>query len=265
MDFNSSTQRHLKEINKKFESRNVNGKDILEITTYQQLNLFILKKLYDKWIYNFNSNKIKYFNYESKDVIQTSKKLMNILSNNISIDINDFGSLFQESSNDLLELVRNPKKYIKEDLIVEEWYDEEKINKRSKYYYYHKKLFDMLIHEMKTKNEVSVKSREIVRYVDAITVDTNEELITDACNFFDCSRNQLLEVEENDSENYYKFFSMSKGDVDNLLSEAISKKNFEESMNHVLNNINKSYLNKFSSNDLREFFHKIKEKGSLSS
>ena len=87
MDFNSSTQRHLKKIKNKFESRNINGKDILEITPYHQLNLFILKNLYDKWVYNFNSNKIKYFNYDSEDVIQTTKKLMNILSNNISIDI----------------------------------------------------------------------------------------------------------------------------------------------------------------------------------
>ena len=110
MDFNSSTQRHLKKIKNKFESRNINGKDILEITSYHQLNLFILKNLYDKWVYNFNSNKIKYFNYDSEDVIQTSKKLMNILSNNISIDISDFSSLFQESSNDLLGLARNPKK-----------------------------------------------------------------------------------------------------------------------------------------------------------
>ena len=265
MDFNSSTQRHLKKIKNKFESRNINGKDILEITPYHQLNLFILKNLYDKWVYNFNSNKIKYFNYDSEDVIQTTKKLMNILSNNISIDISDFSSLFQESSNDLLGLARNPKKYIKKDLFVEEWYDEEKIKKRSKYYYYHKKLFDMLIHEMKTKNEVSVKSKEIIRYVDAITVDTNEELITDACSFFDCSKEHLLEIKENDSENYYKFFSMSKKDVDNLLSEALSKKSFEESMNHILNNINESYLNKFSSNELREFFHNIKEKRSLSS
>ena len=265
MDFNSSTQRHLKEINKKFESRNVNGKDILEITTHRQLNLFILKNLYDKWIDNFNSNKLKYFNYESEDVIQTSKKLMNILSNNISIDINDFGSLFRESSNNLLEFVRDPKKYIKEDLIVEEWYDEEKINKKSKYYYYHRKLFDMLISEMKSKNEVLIKSREIVRYIDTITVETNEELITDTYSFFDCSRDQLLKVEENNTEDYYKFFSMSKGDVDNLLSEALSKKSFEDSMNHILNNINESYLNKFSSNELRDFFHKIKEKGSLSS
>ena len=54
---------------------------------------------------------------------------MNILSNNISIDISDFSSLFQESSNDLLGLARNPKKYIKEDLFVEEWYDEEKLKK----------------------------------------------------------------------------------------------------------------------------------------
>ena len=265
MDFNSSTQRHLKKIKNKFKSRNINGKDILEITSYHQLNLFILKNLYDKWVYNFNSNKIKYFNYDSEDVIQTSKKLMNILSNNISIDISDFSSLFQESSNDLLGLARNPKKYIKEDLFVEEWYDEEKIKKRSKYYYYHKKLFDMLIHEMKTKNEVSVKSKEIVRYVDAITVDNNEELITDACSFFDCSKEHLLEIKENDSKDYYKFFSMSKKDVDNLLSEALSKKSFEESMNHILNNINESYLNKFSSNELREFFHNIKEKRSLSS
>ena len=58
---------------------------------------------------------------------------------------------------------------------------------------------------------------------------------------------------------------MSKKDVDNLLSEALSKKSFEESMNHILNNINESYLNKFSSNELREFFHNIKEKRSLSS
>ena len=66
------------------ELEKIKGTDLLNITSFRQLNLFLLKNIYDKWASNFETNKIKYFNYDSNDLIKATDTMMNILSNNIS-------------------------------------------------------------------------------------------------------------------------------------------------------------------------------------
>ena len=112
MDLNISTDKHLEKIRKKFEFQRITGSDILKITEFHQLNLFILKNIYDQWKSNFETNKIKYFNYESQDVLEIINKLMNILSNNISIEADSFNELFKKSANQVISLIKNPKEIL---------------------------------------------------------------------------------------------------------------------------------------------------------
>ena len=56
---------------------------------------------------------LKYFNYEAADVVKASENMMNILSNNISIDQKDFKSLLESAYNEIINLAINPKEFIK--------------------------------------------------------------------------------------------------------------------------------------------------------
>ena len=86
MDLKKSIDNHLKIVEKKFILSKIKGIDIINITESKQLNLLIIKSLYDQWVLNFEKNKLKYFNYEAADVVKASENMMNILSNNISIE-----------------------------------------------------------------------------------------------------------------------------------------------------------------------------------
>ena len=65
MDLKKSIDNHLKIVEKKFSLGKIKGIDIINITESKQLNLLIIKSLYDQWILNFEKNKLKYFNYEA--------------------------------------------------------------------------------------------------------------------------------------------------------------------------------------------------------
>ena len=65
MDLKKSIDNHLKIVEKKFSLNKIKGIDIINITESKQLNLLIIKSLYDQWILNFEKNKLKYFNYEA--------------------------------------------------------------------------------------------------------------------------------------------------------------------------------------------------------
>ena len=57
--------------------KSVSGKDILNLTTIEQVNFFVLKSLFDKW--NEENNKLRspYFNYDQPEV----KEALDVLSN----------------------------------------------------------------------------------------------------------------------------------------------------------------------------------------
>ena len=55
--------------------------------------------------------------------------MMNILSNNISIEFNDFKIIFKQAFEKLIFLTTDPKEFIKKDLLSSNLYDEEKLEK----------------------------------------------------------------------------------------------------------------------------------------
>ncbi len=264
MDLKTSIDSHLEKIQIKFESKKIKGTDLLNITPFRQLNLFLLKNIYDTWDYNFEINKMKYFNYESNDVSIATNTMMNALSNNISIEINDFNELFRDSSQQILSLAYNPKSFIKNDLLINEWYDEDNIKKKSKYYHYHKKLFQILINKIKSNNEVSIKASELVNYVDNITLEINEDFMEESCSFFNIKKEILFASNSQIKEGYYTFFNLNKNAVDNLIAEALSKKTFEDTIRLIVNNFDENHKNNLTNKKIRDFFHSIKKKTDLS-
>ena len=253
MDLKKSIDNHLKIVEKKFSLGKIKGIDIINITESKQLNLLIIKSLYDQWILNFEKNKLKYFNYEAADVVKASENMMNILSNNISIEFNDFKIIFKQAFEKLIFLTTDPKQFIKKDLL----------EKKSKYFKYYKELFDILINKMKENNEISLKASEIINYIDEVTIDINESLVNETCNLVGCDKKNLFNITIKKESDYYSFFSLTSKEVDNLILEASSKETFEEAANIILNNINNDYSNKLTSKEIRSLLHKLKKDQSL--
>ena len=263
MDLKKSIDNHLKIVEKKFNLNKIKGIDIINITESKQLNLLIIKSLYDQWILNFEKNKLKYFNYEAADVVEASENMMNILSNNISIEFNDFKTIFKQAFENLIFFTTNPKDFIKKDLLSSNLYDEEKLEKKSKYFKYYKELFDILNNKMKENNEISLKTSEIINYIDEVTIDINESLVNETCNLIGCNKENLFNITVKKESDYYSFFSLTSKEVDNLILEASSKETFEEAANIILNNINNDYSNKLTSKEIRSLLHKLKKDQSL--
>ena len=264
MDLTKSIESLLIKIEKKFSSNKIKGADIINITQSKQLNLLIIKNLYDQWTENFENNKIKYFDYESLDVVNASENMMNTLSNNISIDLNDFKSLLLNSLEDLVQLTAYPKDFIKRDLISSGLYDEEKLEKKSKYFKYYSELFVILINQMRENNELSLKASEIINSIDDITIDINDSLIKETCEIIGCEKEELFDKIEEKQSDYYSFFTLSNNEVDNLILEASTKETFEEAANLVLRNLKNVHEKKFTNKDIRTLLHKLKDNHSLS-
>ena len=110
---------YIKKLQDNLKKKVLRGNDIIELTSSKQLNLFILKNIYDTWNKNFEKNKIIYFNYENKEILSAVTSLKNILSNHIEVDIENLKDLIKKSIIELIEYMFNPKSFINNDILTE--------------------------------------------------------------------------------------------------------------------------------------------------
>ena len=259
MDLNRSCENQLKKIEKTISSNKVKGKDLIKITDSKQLNLFLIKNIYDKWNQNFKKNKMNYFDYEAKEVEEATNNMMNVLSNNICVEFDEFKKLFYLSMTDIVELASNPKGFLKKDFLNFRWYDLERIKMRSKYYEYFKDLFNILIERVESNREISIKSHELNKYVDEITIEQNHELVKEVSVLLECNAEEISNIKYNNEFPFYSLFSINKNEVDSLIKEAKSKENFEKAAVLILDNLNEYYKKNLLSNDVKNLLFEIKK------
>lgn len=68
------------------ENKRLSGREILELTPIRQVNLLIIRDLYDAWQKEMESIQSPFFDYSSPAVKDAMNHLRNTLSNNISIE-----------------------------------------------------------------------------------------------------------------------------------------------------------------------------------
>ena len=88
MNIYNLINKYLEKINEKIANKEIFGKDLINLTPSKQINLFVIKNIHKEWNENFKKNKLDYFNYEDPEVISSINTLMNILSNNITLEPN---------------------------------------------------------------------------------------------------------------------------------------------------------------------------------
>ena len=107
MESKINIEEYLNLIEAQFED-NIDGERVLKLTKSKQINLFILKNIYDEWKNNFEKNKLKFFNYEKDEIKDALSNLMNELSYNIKLDKNTTVKFLKKSIYDCIALSNDP-------------------------------------------------------------------------------------------------------------------------------------------------------------
>ena len=130
---------------------------------------------------------------------------------------------------------------------------------RSKYYEYFKDLFNILIERVESNREISIKSHELNKYVDEITIEQNHELVKEVSVLLECNAEEISNIKYNNEFPFYSLFSINKNEVDSLIKEAKSKENFEKAAVLILDNLNEYYKKNLLSNDVKNLLFEIKK------
>jgi hypothetical protein len=93
----------------------ITGNQILNFTPIEQINLFVISNLFDKWKEETSKLKSPYFDFEHADVNAALKTFMNVLSKHISIRRADFDPLLRNAIANALCLTLAPYLFLKEN------------------------------------------------------------------------------------------------------------------------------------------------------
>ena len=210
---------YIKKLQDNLEKKVLRGNDIIELTSSKQLNLFILKNIYDAWNKNFEKNKSIYFNYKDKKVLSAVVSLKNILSNHIEIDIENLKDLIKKSIIEVIEYVFNPKNFINDDILKEINLSGESINRRSKFFIDNKKVFINLIESSREKD---LNSTEMSQIINSYSFEINQELIEEIEFMLDCKSEELKKIII-EPVNYKELFDCSENDYKEIVTRAKRK------------------------------------------
>jgi hypothetical protein len=144
------------------QRENINGKQILELTPTKQINLFVVKSIFEKWQLEISRIKSPYFNYQAPEIKETLNLLMNQLSKNIQIGITDFKPLLRQAVVETLLVLFSPTEYVQQIL---NQYQNKRINLDSdlkpifKYIKIHTKVFDKMLNALAEEGKFLQKKR----------------------------------------------------------------------------------------------------------
>jgi len=89
-------------------SDRMKSKDVMAAQEIRQVNLFVVKNLYDQWQREADQLKSPYFDYSSEAVREAMQNFMNTLSHHISLDRDTYLKLLEKSTEETLVLIFSP-------------------------------------------------------------------------------------------------------------------------------------------------------------
>ena len=251
-DLKNFLQSVLKNVknNSLIKNDNFSGKEILEFTEIYQVNLFILKIIFEEWEQNIEKNKSSYFNYDNEEVKYISKEYSNILSKNILINVSQINDLALYAIHDYILLVLNPYKFFtKEFEKFENKISIKRIEKRRKYYKINDNIYSHLINEVKKKNKKNIKKTEVLDILKSNQI----ELINEEKNKKDLKTKLNIDLEvylklsqakdqtPKNSKNILELFDHNKQEFDIAIEAAKSKDDFKSSSEFLINKYGEKY------------------------
>ncbi|PWJ43282.1 hypothetical protein [Sediminitomix flava] len=92
----------------------ISGSQIVSFTGVEQVNYFIIRRIFEHWQEEMLKIRSPFFDYEASTVKKAFGSLMNELSKNISINEQDFKPLVKEAVQDTLYFLLKPDEYLEE-------------------------------------------------------------------------------------------------------------------------------------------------------
>lgn len=98
--------------NEQYAQQNrINGDALLRFSPVSQVNLFVIRDLYDAWKETATAFRSPYFNFESTEVKTALQSFLNTVSQHISVERKDLEALVAKATHESLELLLAPKEY----------------------------------------------------------------------------------------------------------------------------------------------------------
>ncbi len=94
----------------------ISGKEILSFCSFKQINLLIIKQLFDNWQKTIENSRSPYFDYQNPEVENIAKQFANVLSQHILVKKEDFRPLLKQAVADTLLLILHPYSYFVKEL-----------------------------------------------------------------------------------------------------------------------------------------------------
>ena len=248
------------------------GEDILIYTKIDQVNLFIMKYIFDRWEESFERQKVSYFNYNNEELIKELKQYMIVLSKNILLKNKEIKSLTIIAIKDFLSVSIQPFQYYKNEFQkFDKKFPIKKIKKREKYYIINQEIYSIIIDELSQSNDKNVELNDIITKIEKNKIElknyeSNLHYLTqnlgidaeDLLNIF--NKKQLNDSDENTTSVALKLFHNNKIEMNEALKEAKSKIDFKSAAEYLLSNYGRKYnwnVNDSKLNDFLKSIHKF--------
>jgi hypothetical protein len=259
MSINHYATNFYKKISSKIDTNNVTGDKLLNITQCNHINLFIIKKIHDDWLNNFNKNKIPFFDYDNKETKEAQKNFMNILSKHIKIKPSIIPDIIIEAIIETVKLATNPSNYIVNDTIKNlNEINGENLKARKKYYPYHKNVFNELINDIQHFENNTIGKTNLIKLVAKQNLNECEILIKELNSILEIDRSLFINLNINYSHNE-ELFNMNKKEYDKLLLDVKLCDTFQEATEIILDNLKDNYKHKLDDPKLIKILASIKE------
>ena len=98
------------------DKESISGSEIINLTEIKQLNLFIIKELYNQWQLETNKFRSPYFDFSDLEVQKALEEFMNVISRHIKIKSLDFESLLRGATKSTIDLFVDPKQFFNEEM-----------------------------------------------------------------------------------------------------------------------------------------------------
>jgi hypothetical protein len=152
----------------------INGEQLLSFTPVAQLNLFIVKTLFERWKDELQKLKSPYFNYEVPEVKEALNGFMNTLSKNIAVSKESFSPLVQKAISDTIILSLSPVDYIQIEFNSSDSSKSALLDKL-KYHKTHETIFKRFQEQLSNLSKTEIKSGELETIIAVLPISGPEE------------------------------------------------------------------------------------------
>lgn len=152
------------------------SRDVMTAQEIKQVNLFVVKNLYDQWQREADQLKSPYFDYSSEAVQEAMQNFMNTLSHHISVNRETYTELLEKSTEETLVLIFSPYDFYYR-LLTE--YDREEIPVKyltyvRKYVKINPYLLQHLLDILGEQEKKQISKTEIQQFLDKALERTSE-------------------------------------------------------------------------------------------